>query len=65
MAYSPQGEQGLTRAQVRPSSFTGDAKADKGFAKYFLSEMTKLLLEGKHPSSALKTLKKRRTDEQN
>ena len=33
MAYSPQGEQGLTRAQVRPSSFTGDAKADKGFAK--------------------------------
>ena len=49
MAYSPQGEQGLTRAQVRPSSFTGDAKADKGFAKYFLSEMTKLLLEGKTP----------------
>jgi hypothetical protein len=49
MAYSPQGEQGLTRAQVRPDSFTGDAKADKGLAQYFLSEMTKLLLEGKTP----------------
>ena len=60
MAYSPQGEQGLTRAQVRPSSSPENVASARERSQYFLDEILGLFTKGRTPFQNVEREKDRR-----